>query len=613
MSFLKDIFSDITAEKVVRRAFSAWFISAFIATFSFVAENKNFLYSDKESIASVNFTLHVILTLAFFILIFAIFTFFKNDSVEKLTLLASYTVYAISCAAQQQDHPWVIFGLCAVLFAICVYAFDGKNVLDEVTFTKRGMIITAIICGVAFSAFVGIQCSFRVLAQSSPCFDFGIFSQMYYYMKETLQPLVTCERSELLSHFDVHVSPIYYLFLPMYALVPHPNTLVVCQAVMLASGVIPLVLLCRKLSLSYRSTALFTVCYVLYPTISGGCYYDLHENKFLMPIMLWLFYFIEKNKWWGILTFASLTLLVKEDAPVYVAFIALYLILSKKDYKKGITLFLLAVAYFAVVVAYLETYGYSGIMSNRYDNFIFEKDGGLLSVIKSVLISPANAIKEVLEADPDSVGSKFGFILTTLTPLCFLPFITKKFSRYILIGPYVLVNLMPDYLYQHSVYFQYTYGSVACLLYLSVLNYSELSHKFKRITGVFALIATTLFFCGTIVHKPNYVDNYFTSKEHHDYVNETLYSIPEEASVAASSMYVTTCSQRPEVYSLDDTNYKAHPVHTEYIVLDLRYKSNRDKFETQYKTDARYELIEYRERWLAVFRCKACAEGSCND
>ena len=51
----------------------------------------------------------------------------------------------------------------------------------------------------------------------------------------------------------------------------------------------------------------------------------------------------------------------------------------------------------------------------------------------------------------------------------------------------------------------------------------------------------------------------------------------------------------------------------EYIVLDLRYKSNRDKFETQYKTDARYELIEYRERWLAVFRCKACAEGSCND
>ena len=72
MSFLKDIFNDITAEKVVRRAFSAWFISAFIATFSFVAEGKNFLYSDKASIASVNFTLHVVLTLAFFILIFAV-------------------------------------------------------------------------------------------------------------------------------------------------------------------------------------------------------------------------------------------------------------------------------------------------------------------------------------------------------------------------------------------------------------------------------------------------------------------------------------------------------------------------------------------------------------
>ena len=39
-------------------------------------------------------------------------------------------------------------------------------------------------------------------------------------------PDVSCERDVLMSHFAVHISPIYYLLLPFYALFPsplHPN------------------------------------------------------------------------------------------------------------------------------------------------------------------------------------------------------------------------------------------------------------------------------------------------------------------------------------------------------------------------------------------------------
>lgn len=48
--------------------------------------------------------------------------------------------------------------------------------------------------------------------------------------------MTTCERDRVLSHFAVHVSPIYYLFLPFYALFPLPVTLEVLQALLLASG-----------------------------------------------------------------------------------------------------------------------------------------------------------------------------------------------------------------------------------------------------------------------------------------------------------------------------------------------------------------------------------------
>ncbi len=612
MEFFKRVFDKITVEKVTRRLLSSWFLACFISAAYSDAPNGEFLYFEKTSIASVSFGIHIIIIFALFVFQMFAFTRFESDKTERLVLLLSFLPYAFMCSSAEPDGIWVMFGICAVLFLICKYVFSDIDDGFGFPFEKKGMIITAVICACFFTAFLCIQAVCRVRTQCTPCFDFGIFSQMYYYMKETLQPLVTCERAVLLSHFDVHVSPIYYLFLPIFALFPTPETLVVCQALLLVSGIVPLILLCRKLSLSHKATALFTVCYTFYPTVMGGCYYDLHENKFLLPLMLWLFLFIEKNKWWGIITFSTLTLLVKEDAPVYIAFVAIYLFVSKKDFLKGSVLLAMALVYFAGVVAYLETYGYSGIMSNRYNNFIYEDGGGLASVIKSVLISPANVIKEVLDPEADSVGSKIGFMLSMLTPLCFLPFVTKKYSRYILLGPFVLVNLMPDYVYQHSLYFQYTYGSGACLFYLAIMNYSELTDKFKRSAGVTAALASMIFFSGTIAHKPNYLENYLTNKENHDYVTNVLAEIPEEASVAASTMYVTQCSQRREVYSLDDSNYLKSPTHTEYVVLDLRYKSNRDKYEDVYKDSDEYALVTYKENWVAVLRCCDCSEGVCD-
>ena len=70
---------------------------------------------------------------------------------------------------------------------------------------------------------------------------------MYYYLDKCLQPLTTVERDGLLSHFAVHLSPIFYALLPFYKLVPRPETLLVLQALLVISGLIPLCLLARAL------------------------------------------------------------------------------------------------------------------------------------------------------------------------------------------------------------------------------------------------------------------------------------------------------------------------------------------------------------------------------
>ncbi len=581
----------ITGEKIAVRIFSALFITCVIS----MAVNSEYDFTSAEYFINTGLGRFILIFAAIFCLLCLIFFLVGSLKIEKLVLLLSYTVYAVMCTGQTKEI-WFCLGACLILFLICVYVFgDDKN--DPLSFNmpKHVTVPLIVAAGIYTAAFISVQTVCRYLTQSTPNYDFGIFSQMFYYMKTTLQPLVTCERDMLLSHFAVHASPIYYLFLPFYALFPSPVTLMICQGVLLASGVIPLVLIAKHKGLSDKATVAFAAIYCLFPALSGGCYYDLHENKFLAPLILWLFYFIEKNNWFGVIGFSLLVCLVKEDAPIYIVFIALYLIISKKSPLKGVVSLCVSMAYFVTVLWLLEKYG-QGVMTYRYDNFMFGDDKGLLSVVKNVIKNPAYVIKQVFEADIDSNGSsKMIFMLQMLLPLGFMPFITKKFSRYILICPMILVNLMTDYVYQYSVFFQYTYGVIAFLMYVSVLNYADMSAKTKRILAVFAIGASLMVNTQT-TYTRNYLKNYIANKENHDAVRIALSEIPEEASVKASTFLVASLSHHKELY---DLKYTKKDRVTDYVVIDLRYDKDTDK---QYKNNGDYEVVYKLDKWCVVYK-----------
>ena len=110
------------------------------------------------------------------------------------------------------------------------------------------------------------------------------------------------------------------------------------------------------------------VCTVLflYPAYSGGTSYDIHENCFLTPLILWLFYGIDRKNTVITAIAAILTLMVKEDAAVYVAVAALWLIvktilrfkkLDTKNLITGIVLLAVSLAWFLVVTGYLAKSG----------------------------------------------------------------------------------------------------------------------------------------------------------------------------------------------------------------------------------------------------------------
>lgn len=444
----------------------------------------------------------------------------------------------------------------------------------------------------------------RYLLNWSSTFDFGIFSQMYYYMKETLLPLTTCERDGLLSHFAVHMSPAYYLFLPIYWLFPSPVTLFVIQAGVIAAGVAPCYLIAKDKGLSPFAVLCFCGMYCLYPALIGGAFYDFHENAMLTLFLLWSLYFMQKKQFWRMYLFLIFTAMVKEDAPVYVACIGLFLFFHEKEYKHGVISFAGALLYFVCVFTWMKTHG-NGVMIGRYDNIMPDEELGLISIFKVILVDPVYLIQEMFNME-----EKVEFFLQMMVPLLFLPFLTKNLWRWILFIPFVLWNMLPDYQYQHSIYFQYVFGSSAMLFYLAILNYADVSsflRKGKRewmriLASVGILCAVAASFVvnlGTVSYKGSYIRRYIRERETVSQVHKILDAIPKDASVQASTFYVPRISMRDEVYRIEGDELVQFD--TDYVVIDLRDGVEEEPLE-QIKAfeEAGYQQVSFIEDQIAV-------------
>ncbi len=474
----------------------------------------------------------------------------------------------------------------------------GKGVFHPVCMRERGTkhqkkagsnkaVCAAAGFGICFFLLISIWTVFRVRTYSCPSFDMGIFSQMFYGMKTTGLPDTTIERDGLLSHFQVHVSPIYYLLLPLYCLWSEPEMLQILQAAVMASAVIPGWKLARLHGCSNGAGVLLCLVLLLYPAYAGGAAYDIHENAFLTSLLLWLFYAIDSKRGLGIAVSAGLTLLVKEDAAVYVAVVGLWQLctglLHQKERKwhlcTGALLLAAAVVWFWAVTGYLAAYG-DGVMTDRYKNLMYDGSGSLATVVKAAIFSPMKVLYECVDAE------KVSYIAWTLLPLCGLPFATRRYERYLLWIPYLLINLMSDYQYQHSLFFQYSFGSAACLFYLVILNYRDRflqvpSRLRQYVPLCLAVVVSGICFGMEILPKAvSYPAKYAEQREQLQQIDTLLAEIPEEASVTASTFYTVPLANRQVLYDVQYSS-RAHLLSTEYVVLEIDQESSYGKYEEE--------------------------------
>ena len=551
---MKNIFTQIkdavTLEKVIVRIIMAWILTSLCF---FIKSDGNYataIYA--EEINTIMFLCYIVL---FFLAFCALGLFKMFTWVETFGPTLLITIYGILSVHADTNFAYVV-GLMVMLAISILYAINKTRIF--VDFKNNLQVnIFYIVFAIFYIVVVGSISICRHLTFNSGSEGLGTMMNIFHSLREGFVSFNWDYVKDSVEYLIDNFSPVYYIFIPVYVIAPSPITLLVLQVIMVISGLIPVILLCRKLDLSKSAMVGFGFLYILYPAISCGCYTDLHESCLIVSVLLWLFYFIEKDNFKFVLIMSVMALLVCADAVIYVACIGLYMMVNKRKYIKGLILNVVSVAYYIAMVILLKKF-VGTELSVGLSNYIVDGEGTILDVIRNFMVNPGYVIQECFSLE------KLQFMIIMFLPLGFLPVCCKRISKFLLLLPMIIINLAPNFADKYSIYHQYAFGTSAVLIYMAVSNYADMEDKVKRYLFAVAMCASLVFLPTGALSKMDYVVDYVTNKEAYDQMYEDLKDLPEEVSVAASPLFVAHLSARDEI-----REYR-YGVEADIIVLDCR-------------------------------------------
>ena len=114
-------------------------------------------------------------------------------------------------------------------------------------------------------------------------------------------------------HLQVHDSAILLPLVPLVALFPYAQTLIVVQVALVAVAVVPLVAFAREIGLDAYRANLVGIAYLLSPAAQGAAYDNFSENVFVPLLAFTGAFFVRRRRLAPSLAIAALLAVTKED------------------------------------------------------------------------------------------------------------------------------------------------------------------------------------------------------------------------------------------------------------------------------------------------------------
>ena len=434
---------------------------------------------------------------------------------------------------------------------------------------------------------------------TSPSVSTGVYLQMMESLRSGFSFDTTLEFGGEVSHLAAHVSPIFLVYLPFYAVIPSPVTLLVLQVLAVYSAVIPLWLLCRRKGLSPALSAAVCGLLCFFPAVWGGASGSFHEYALLLPLLLWLIWALESRKKILVWILAALTLCVRETCAIHLFTLGLYRLLENRkaaetdgvsrrsERTRALILMAVSAVYF-ITAMILLTYLGKGTLITRFDNVTgtYATDFGTLT--RALIVNPAIALYEMI------TEAKLHYVLSLLLPLGLLPLFGKKKTGLVFLLPLLLLNLLSDFPYHFRLDGPYSFGVTAFGLYLAVLALARLAEtpdKTRLAKRLVALAACfTLLLGGLRLADQALLAEYaFKGTAEITAMDTLMDAVEDGASVSASGRLIANLANREEIHALNRL------VLTDYVVLDLREEwalPSEEDYNVEYFEERGYTVIK---------------------
>ena len=244
---------------------------------------------------------------------------------------------------------------------------------------------------VLYVATFGLLATREHLAFETSTFDLGNYDQAMWNAAHGRGLALTTVPTLTLNRMGLHVEPTLFLFVPLYRLWPNPLLLLWLQTLALGLAAWPLYLLARKRLASVWGGVVVVLAYLLLPATEAVNMFEFHAVALSPFFMLWGIYFLDQalaagGGYWHkpehppaqfqprpmvfAFFFIILAMGTKEDVPLHVFMLGLYVMFWLRHRWLGFGLAMLGLIWAAVAFGWIiPAYRVGGEQSAYVDYF----------------------------------------------------------------------------------------------------------------------------------------------------------------------------------------------------------------------------------------------------
>lgn len=399
-------------------------------------------------------------------------------------------------------------------------------------------------------------CLWKFLSFEYADFDLAIYSQILWnFIRGSLFSSVLG-----LNFLGHHAHFLSFLIAPLYAVFPHPFTLLFLQTFVLGLTAIPLYLIAKK-ELNPSLGCLVVVAYLAYPALAFTNLYEFHYTVFATFFLTLMLYFLYKNNYRWFTIFAVLSLLCQENIALLVFMAGILAVVFRKNKRFIATPIALSIIWlffcFYVVIPHFNR------GQIQFISFYSQWGNSPKEIAANLLFHPLRVLNYVFLKKEN-----LDFIFRIFVPLGFVPFWGFEYTAAIL--PVLLQHLLSNRLTEKFIDFHYTAEMLPFIFIGLIYGIKRLISRglFRR---GFKLIMILCILFGAVSIGP-LVDlflspGFFKASRLDMAMEHLVRRIPVDSGVVATFRFLPKLANRKELFSFTHFMMGYYPFSRKKMIL----------------------------------------------